>query len=157
MIQAGLFLFGDADGRYAKPGAVTQKEETCMVENTVSTIFVCSPYQPQPRESVVSRDQLVSNIEQAKMACQLIVKLGFLPLASHLYFTGFLDDTVVQEREKGMELGQKWVALSDEVWVFGEEITEGMSREIAYAKELGKSVRMIPESNKLISRLLAAI
>lgn len=48
-------------------------------------------------------------------------------------------------------------ALSDEVWVFGEEITEGMSREIAYAKELGKSVRMISESRKMISRLLAAI
>ena len=128
-----------------------------MVENTVSTIFVCSPYRPQSREPAVARDQLVSNIEQAKMACQLIVKLGFLPLALHLYFTGFLDDTVAQEREKGMELGQKWVALSDEVWVFGEEITEGMSREIAYAKELGKPVRMMPEPSKLISRLLAAI
>lgn len=103
------FSFSEMQMGDAKPGAVTQKGEAYMVENTVSTIFVWSPYQPQSREPVVARDQLVSNIEQVKMAFHLIVKLGFLPLASHPYFTGFLDDTVAQEREKGMELGQKWV------------------------------------------------
>lgn len=128
-----------------------------MVENTVSTIFVCSPYRPQSKEPAVAKDQLASNIERAKAACQLLIKLGFLPLAPHLYFTSFLDDTVARDRRKGLELGRRWLAQADEVWVFGEEITEGMSQEITYAKELGKPVRMMPEPNKLVGRLLAAI
>lgn len=54
-------------------------------------------------------------------------------------------------------MGLLWLKQADEVWVFGSEITEGMSREIAEAKTLNKPVRMMPEPCKLVMELLAAI
>lgn len=69
-----------------------------MEKIAVTTVFVCSPYRPQSKDPVIAKDQLASNVDRAKMACQLLVKLGYLPLAPHLYFTSFLDDSVAKER-----------------------------------------------------------
>ena len=54
-------------------------------------------------------------------------------------------------------MGLLWLKKADEVWVFGSEITEGMSREIAEAKALNIPVKMMPEPCKLVMELLAAI
>jgi hypothetical protein len=128
-----------------------------MENKEITTVFVCSPYRPQSKDPKVARDQLSVNIERAKLACRLLAKLGYLPLAPHLYFTGFLDDADAAEREEGMTLGMEWLAQSDEVWAFGDEVSEGMAKEISYAKELGIPVRMLSEPSRLITDLLAEI
>src|SRR5699024_266995 len=109
------------------------------------------------KEPAVAKDQLASNINRAVMACKLLIRLGHLPLAPHLYFPRFLDDTIASEREDGIQMGLLWLKQADEVWVFGSEIAEGMSREIAEAKALNNPVRMMPEPCKLVMELLAAI
>ena len=62
--------------------------------------------------------------------------MGVLPLAPHLYFTQFLKDEDAQERATGIRFGMEWLEAADEVWVFGESISEGMAAEIkrAYAE-----------------------
>ena len=97
----------------------------------------------------MAKDQLASNINRAVMACKLLIRLGHLPLAPHLYFPRFLDDTIASEREDGIQMGLLWLKQADEVWVFG--------REIAEAKALNKPVRMMPEPCKLVMELLAAM
>lgn len=128
-----------------------------MDENAITTVFVCSPYRPASTDPAVARSQLDANMERVKLACRMLAKLGYLPLAPHLYFTQFLKDSDVDERAEGMTLGLEWLAQADEVWTFGEEITEGMSKEIAAAKEMGKPVRMMPEPSQLIADLMEAI
>lgn len=128
-----------------------------MDENAVTKIFVCSPYRPASTDPAVARSQLEANVERVRLACRMLAKLGCLPLAPHLYFTQFLKDGDTGEREEGMALGLEWLAQADEVWAFGEEITEGMSREIAAAKEMGKPVFMMPEPSQMIADLLDAI
>lgn len=128
-----------------------------MDENAITTIFVCSPYRPASTDPAVARSQLDANMERVKLACRMLAKLGYLPLAPHLYFTQFLKDSDAGERVEGMTLGLEWLAQADEVWTFGEEITEGMSKEIAAAKEMGKPVRMMPEPSQLIADLMEAI
>ena len=46
--------------------------------------------------------------------------------------------------------------ISDELWVFGERISDGMSREIRYARELGIPVRCLPEPSSLIECIVNA-
>lgn len=65
------------------------KEKNCM-GNVITTIFVCSPYQAQSKEPAVAKEQLEANMERV---CLILVKLGYLPLALHLYFTSFLNDS----------------------------------------------------------------
>ena len=39
-----------------------------------------------------------------------------------------------------MQFGLSWLEQADELWVFGDTVSEGMAQEIAKAKELGKPV-----------------
>lgn len=80
--------------------------------------------------------------------------MGVLPLAPHLYFTQFLKDEDAQERATGIRFGMEWLEAADEVWVFGESISEGMAAEIKRAYELKKPVRNLPEPGRMVELLL---
>ena len=48
----------------------------------------------------------------------------------------------------------EWLEAADEVWVFGESISEGMAAEIKRAYELKKPVRNLPEPGRMVELLL---
>ena len=98
--------------------------------------------------------QLEANIQRAKTACRILATMGVLPLAPHLYFTQFLKDEDAQERATGIRFGMEWLEAADEVWVFGESISEGMAAEIKRAYELKKPVRNLPEPGRMVELLL---
>jgi len=120
-------------------------------------IFVCSPYRPISKTEECRKDELAANISRAKNACRILATLGFLPLAPHLYFTQFLKDEDAQERNTGMKLGMRWLEAADELWVFGNTISEGMAAEIEKAHELNKPVRNLPEPGRVVELLLKSI
>lgn len=61
-----------------------------------------------------------------------------IPIAPHLLFTQFLDDTKPNERSIGLEAGIALLDMCDEIWVYGlVNPSEGMAAEIEYAKEYG--------------------
>lgn len=88
-------------------------------------VYVCSPL----------RGDIETNIRRAHGYCRFVIQRGALPLAPHAIFTAFLDDTIPQERQLGMALGLELVKRSDELWVFGKRISEGMRAEIEVATE----------------------
>ena len=59
-------------------------------------IYICSPL----------RGDIEKNIQKAQGYCREAVELwpDVIPIAPHVYCTQFLDDTIPQEREAGMEL-----------------------------------------------------
>ena len=120
-------------------------------------IFVCSPYRPTAEDPECQKSQLEANIYRAKTACRILSTLGFLPLAPHLYFTQFLKDEEKKERETGMKLGLRWLEEADELWAFGDTVSEGMTAEIQKANELNKPVRNLPEPGRVIELLLKSI
>ena len=89
-------------------------------------IYVCSPL----------RGDYERNIENAKRYSREVVFSGFLPITPHIYFTQFMYDSIPMERRLGLYMGLELLKLADELWVFGEVISEGMSQEIELAKEL---------------------
>ncbi|MCD7763678.1 MAG: hypothetical protein LUI14_10890 [Lachnospiraceae bacterium] len=116
-------------------------------------IFVSSPYRPTAEDESERKMQLASNIRRATIACKFIALAGMEPLAPHLYFTQFLDDSDAAAREQGMKLGEDWLAMSDEVWAFTgshNNISEGMLREINQAEKLGIKVRVFTDPEDLI-------
>lgn len=120
-------------------------------------IFVCSPYRPLSETEESGKAELESDIQRAKAACRILTTLGFMPLAPHLYFTAFLKDEETQERENGIQMGLRWLEEADEVWVFGDTISEGMAVEIARAKALDKPVRNLPEPSRMVELLIKGI
>ena len=53
-----------------------------------------------------------------------------------------------------MKLGLRWLEEADELWVFGDTVSEGMTAEIKKAHELNKPVRNLPELGRVIELLL---
>lgn len=97
-------------------------------------IYICSPL----------RGDYEKNIKMARFHCHTVVQQfrDIIPIAPHIYFTQFLNDSIPNERSLGMEMGLALLDKCDELWVYDMAgISEGMAAEIKYAKERGIPVR----------------
>lgn len=120
-------------------------------------VYVCSPFRPTAVSQADRAEEQHSNIERALKACRILAMMGIQPLAPHLYFTRFLKDDVAAERNAGMQFALSWLEQADELWVFGERVSDGMAQEIAKAKELGKPVHTLPEPGRVAELLVKSI
>ena len=100
-------------------------------------VYICSPLRGD------NGDNYDQNIEDAKKHCYTVLMgLGLIPIAPHIYFTQFLDDKSERQREIGMAAGLKLLELCDEVWVVGiDNPSAGMKAEIEFAKRIEIPVR----------------
>ena len=116
----------------------------CASTKKVSSmkVFICSPF---------SGDTEV-NICNARMYARKVALLGHLPFAPHLLFPQFLDDGIPEERQLGLRLGLLQMAECDELWVFGHEISAGMSVEIEKAKKTGIPIRLFDKQANRLSK-----
>jgi len=97
-------------------------------------VFICSPL----------RGDIQGNIEKANEYCRwAMTEHGALPIAPHVYFTQFLDELNPAERERGISAGIELLRDCDELWYFGDRVTEGMAREIGMARRIGLPVSHI--------------
>jgi hypothetical protein len=97
-------------------------------------VFICSSL----------RGDIQANIAKTAKICRwAMLTHGALPIAPHIYFTQFLDDGSPAERELGIRAGLELLRDCDELLVFGDRVTEGMTREINMARSLGIAVRYI--------------
>ncbi|WP_303725498.1 DUF4406 domain-containing protein [Anaerovibrio lipolyticus] len=92
------------------------------------------------------RGNVKSNISKAQWYARFVAERGHLPITPHIYFTQFLRDHVPEEREMAMEMNRELLEWCDELWVFGEVISEGMKQEIEWAKD--KPIRYFTEELK---------
>lgn len=90
-------------------------------------IFICSPY----------RGDVEANTELACKAAREVMRQGYLPIAPHIYFTRFLDDSDELERDLGIRGGIELLKHCDFMLQVGDRVTEGMDKEIKEAKRLG--------------------
>lgn len=95
-------------------------------------IYICSPL----------RGDYEKNIENAIAYCKAAFRLGYIPIAPHIYFTRFVDDRNIEERRIAMRTGREMLLACSEIWVFGlDNPSEGMLEEIALARRNGIPVK----------------
>jgi hypothetical protein len=90
-------------------------------------VYICSPL----------RGEIERNISRANAYCRFAAQQSVVPIAPHVMFTGFLDDNLTAERSTGLKLGLELLKKCDELWVFGNRLSEGMESEIRAAITLG--------------------
>lgn len=105
-------------------------------------IYVASPY----------AGDIEKNVRYAQDACRAVLLAGAHPYAPHLYITNILRDDVPVEREQGLKTGLAFLAVCDELWVFGSRISNGMAGEIAEAMRLDKPIRYVDLDLKIVER-----
>lgn len=98
-------------------------------------VYIASPYAGETER----------NRKEAIRYCRFAVAQGKQPVASHLMYPQFLANSDPAQRQLGMMFGQALLALCNEVWVFGSNITEGMQGEINEARRLHIRTRYFDE------------
>lgn len=120
---------------YPDPTAEIALANVAKTERTVkiyrSLVYISSPFAGDTEY----------NISRAKGYCRFAVSRGCIPLAPHLHYPLFMDDSGPDERELGLYFATILLGKCDELWAFGGRISDGMSREIAKAKKHGIPVR----------------
>lgn len=101
-------------------------------------VYICSRYRADGRHTVED------NIKRALFACRCAAQIGCAPYAPHLYLPRCLDDNDPAERAAGIRIGQEFLKICDEVWQWGETVSEGMAAELALARELGLPIKVFP-------------
>ena len=102
-------------------------------------VYICSPDRSDPR----------MNVLRARRYCRFAVGKGRIPIAPHLFFPQFLSES--SERETAFRMNFELLKLCGEIWVFGEERSAGMVRELARAKTMKKTVRNFDTSCKEVT------
>lgn len=102
------------------------------------------------------RGDYEENIQKAVEYCKIASSFGVIPLAPHLIFSQWCNDTIPAQREQGLELGLELLQNCDELWVMGETISEGMRGELFYAQENGITTHHIKDPKNLESYPMSA-
>lgn len=98
--------------------------------------YICSPL----------GGNVSANIENTKRYARYVFKCGMAPVIPHFYAL-VLNDDIPDERKLGMQAGISLLWVCDEVWVFGDNITEGMKKGIIFAEKLNIKVKYISEND----------
>lgn len=109
-------------------------------KRTNNLIYVCSPY----------RGNVRSNTQWANIYCRKIWDEGNIPIAPHIYFPQWLDDTNKAERQTGVTLALSLLEIVKEVWVFGKHYTLGMQAEINQAIALKKTIKYYDKYGEIL-------
>lgn len=98
-------------------------------------VFICSPY----------AGDIECHIRRAQGYCRFAVSKNCIPIAPHLLFPQFMEESDPEQRRLGIFFGLVLQSKCKEVWVFGGNITKGMAVEIEKAHERGLPVRHFTE------------
>lgn len=115
--------------------ALTELEEEAKRKGYKPLVYICSPLS----------GNMDANIEKARRYCRFAVESGCIPLAPHLLFPQFMNDSDPQERNLAMFMDVVLLTKCSELWVFGDSVSKGMSIEIAKAKRNQMPIRHFTE------------
>ena len=98
-------------------------------------VYICAPL----------GGNVEGNVKKAVRYAKFALKSGVAPIVPHFYAL-CLNDDILKERELGRQAGMSLLWFCDEMWVFGDRITQGMQEEILFCKNMKIKIRKIKES-----------
>ncbi len=134
----------NAEGYYdptAYEALTAVEKEERAAKTQLPLVYIASPF----------AGDIERNTERARGYCRFAVSQKVIPLAPHLLYPQFMDEEDKQQREQSIRFALILLDKCDELWVFGNTISEGMSREIAKAKKKGKPIRYFSSACKEVS------
>ena len=99
-------------------------------------VYICSPY---------SYGCINDNIENARRYSRFAVDTHYVPIAPHLLFPQFMDDSLGEDRQTAMFMNLVLLSKCAQLWVFGSVRSEGMQQEIKWAKRRHMTIRHFTE------------
>lgn len=101
-------------------------------------VYICSPLGGNVEE----------NLRKVRRYTKYALLCGTAPVVPQIY-ARCLDVSNPRERQIGVAAGLGLLWFCDEMWIFGNEKTEGMEAELQFCKNLHVKTRKIRESEIL--------
>lgn len=98
-------------------------------------VYICAPL----------GGDVTKNLQKVKEYTRYALICGTAPVVPHFYAL-CLNDRNPKECEIGMTAGRSLLWFCDEMWIFGDEETEGMKSEMQFCKNLNICTRKIKNS-----------
>ena len=98
-------------------------------------VYICAPL----------GGNVAGNLEKAKRYTEYALRCGVAPVTPHFYAL-CLDDHDSAEREIGRKAAMSLLWFCDELWIFGDEVTDGMKTEIDFCRNLNLKTRKVRNS-----------
>ncbi|MEI6131977.1 MAG: DUF4406 domain-containing protein [Bacillota bacterium] len=118
-------------------------EKKKIYETYLPMVYICSPF----------AEDVKNNVIRARRFSRFAVLNDRIPFAPHLLFPQFMDDSNAAEREKAIAMGLIMLTKCSEVWCFGPRVSEGMAKELEFAKNSKKRIRYFDADTKEVSPL----
>lgn len=106
-------------------------------------VYICSPYS----------GNVDFNVTNARIYCKYAVDHKCIPIAPHLLFPQFMNDVEPTDRELAMFMNMVLLSKCEELWVFGNTISQGMGQEIAKAEKRRMKIRYFNYELKEVERV----
>ena len=101
-------------------------------------VYICSHY----------AGDTVRNVANARKYSRFAFEQKAIPIAAHLLFPQFMDDDKSAERQAAMHFNYVLLGKCEELWVFGDTISDGMAHEIGIAKKRRQKIRYFSDECK---------
>ena len=92
-------------------------------------VYICSPY----------AGDIERNTDRARAFSRFAVEKKYIPIAPHLLCPQYLNEET--ERWLGLKMGIVFMGKCEEIWVFGDVVSQGRAAEIDKAKRMRKKIR----------------
>lgn len=89
-------------------------------------VYICSRYS----------GNVENNMDLGQALCAHAVSWHKIPLAPHLHFPQFMDDTDASDHELAMFMGRVLLSSCEAIWVYTASVSAGMRAEIEWAHHL---------------------
>ena len=123
--------YKNAEG-YADPTAYEALTAVAKSEKPYKPlVYIASPYAGDTE----------TNVRRAQGYCRFAVTKNCIPIAPHLHYPQFMDDSDKEQRELGLFFALVLLGKCDELWIFGDCVSNGMSKEIKKAEKRGIPIR----------------
>lgn len=94
-------------------------------------VYICSPFS----------GDVEGNQIKTRRYCRFALSQNCIPIAPHLFFPQFMEDSDRQERDLALYMDLVLLTKCSQLWVFGDHISSGMAIEIEKAKRKGMRIR----------------
>ncbi len=123
----------NAEGYYDPTAyeALSRIEREERKANYRPLVYICSPYS----------GNVDFNVTNARIYCKYAVDHKCIPIAPHLLFPQFMNDEEPTDRELAMFMNMVLLSKCEELWVFGNTISQGMGQEIEKAEKRRMKIR----------------
>lgn len=120
-----------------------EKEEKAAKRAYRPLVYICSPF----------AGDVEANTEKARRYSRFAVRQACIPLAPHLLFPQFMDDSVPAERSIALFMGMVLLGKCEQMWVFGRTISTGMAAEIEKAEKKNIPIHYFTEELEEVKRI----